>query len=222
MANDTVSITLYGYWRSSASYRVRLALAIKGLAYEAVPVHLIADGGQQHHSDYRRLNPQGLVPTLRTGEHILTQSLAIMEYLEERFPEPALLPADPIKRAHTRAIAQAIACDIAPLANLRVLNHLKVQHGWEQGQTEEWIRHWLSQGLSTVEKLLAPSSHRYCNGDQPGLADCCLLPQVYNAERFGVDLHHFDRISSICAQLRALPALSSAHPEAQEDALPSV
>ena len=217
-----MTLTLYGYWRSSASYRVRLALAIKGLAYEAVPVHLMADGGQQHHPDYRRLNPQGLVPTLQTGEHMLTQSLAIIEYLEERFPEPPLLPADPIDRAHARAIAHAIACDIAPLANLRVLNHLKGQHDWTQGQTEQWIRHWLSEGLAAVEQLLAQSSHRYCSGDQPGLADCCLLPQLYNAERFGVDLRRLARISAIGERLRALPALSSAHPEAQEDALPSV
>lgn len=222
MGNDSVPITLYGYWRSSASYRVRLALALKDLTYEAVPVHLLANGGQQHHPDYRCLNPQGLVPTLRTGEHTLTQSLAIMEYLEERFPKPPLLPADAIERARARAIAHAIACDMAPLANLRVLNHLKGQHGWDQSQIEGWIRHWLSEGLGAVEQLLAPSSHRFCSGDQPGLADCCLLPQVYNAERFGVDLQHFDRISAICEQLRALPALSSAHPEAQGDAPPSV
>jgi maleylacetoacetate isomerase len=216
--DHSAELTLYGYWRSSASYRVRLALAIKGLDYRAVPIHLITDGGQQHQADYRALNPQGLVPTMLAGEHVLTQSLAIIEYLEERFPSPALLPAEPLARAQVRAIAQAIACDIAPLANLRVLNHLKAEAGWDQRQIEAWIRHWLSDGLAAVEKLLAKSPAPYCWGNQPGLADCCLLPQVYNAERFALNLDGLERITAICSQLRAHPALAGAHPEAQEDA----
>jgi maleylacetoacetate isomerase len=214
----SAELTLYGYWRSSASYRVRLALAIKGLDYRAVPIHLLKDGGQHHHADYRARNPQGLVPTLVVGEHVLTQSLAIIEYLEERFPSPALLPAEPIARARVRAIAQAIACDIAPLANLRVLNHLKAEAGWDQAQIEAWIRHWLSDGLAAVETLLATSPTPYCWGEQPGLADCCLLPQVYNAERFAVNLDGLERITAICDRLRAHPSLADAHPEAQQDA----
>ncbi|HLV29821.1 MAG TPA: maleylacetoacetate isomerase, partial [Burkholderiaceae bacterium] len=180
---------LYSYFRSSAAYRVRIALNLKGLEYETVPVHLLKDGGQQHSDAYKALNPTELIPTLVDGELAIGQSMAILEYLEEAYPEPALLPPDPAGRARVRAIAQSIACDIHPLNNLRVLKHLKRGLGVDDATKDEWYRHWINVGLTSVEALLAgnPATGRYCHGDQVTLADVVLVPQVFNARRYDCD-----------------------------------
>jgi len=179
-------LRLYTYFRSSAAYRVRIALNLKGLAYEAVPVHLLRDGGQQNQPAYRALSPLGTVPALHTGGATLTQSLAIVEYLEETHPQPPLLPASPEDRARVRALAQTIACDIHPVNNLRVLEYLGAHFSATREQKDAWYRHWVAAGLVAVERLLAahPATGAFCHGDAPGLADCCLVPQVFNALRF--------------------------------------
>ncbi len=214
------SLILHSYWRSSASYRVRMALALKGLAHEIRPVHLVRDGGQQHSAAYLGLNPQGLVPTLVHGDRVITQSLAILEYLEEIAPEPALLPSDPAGRARVRAICQAIACDIHPLNNLRVLGYLVRRIGVDEQAKLAWYRHWTETGLAAVERLLSGHSDTglFCHGDQPGLADCCLLPQVYNARRFDCSLDGLDTIQAICSRLEDLVPVRESSPEAQLDA----
>ncbi len=216
--NDDKPLILYSYWRSSASYRVRLALALKGLAYELRPVHLVKNGGEQHADDYRSLNPQGLVPTLVHGELVLGQSLAIIEYLDERFPQTPLLPAEPGRRAEARAIAQLIACDIHPLNNLRVLSYLVEVGGFDESARLAWYRHWTESGLAAVETLLGREERPFCCDEEPGLADCCLLPQVYNARRFGCSLDGLDRIQAICARLESRDKLQAARPENQPDA----
>lgn len=210
---------LYSYWRSSASYRVRMALNLKRLDHEIRPVHLVRDGGEQFKENYSALNPQQLVPTLVDGDAVITQSMAMLEYLEERHPEPALLPRDPAGRARVRAIGQAIACDIHPLNNLRVLKYLTDTAGLDEQARLAWYRHWTESGLAAVERLLdSPSTGRFCHGDEPGLADCCLLPQVYNAERFECDMAPFARIRRICETLKSVPAVRDAMPENQPDA----
>lgn len=213
-------MVLYSYWRSSASYRVRLALALKGIDAEIRPVHLVRDGGQQHQPDYIALNPQGLVPCLVHDRFVLTQSLAIIEYLEECFPDPPLLPDTPAKRARVRMLAQTIACDIHPLNNLRVLQFLEHQGGLAPDARTEWYRHWTEIGLQTVERQLkaVPGQPDYCFGPEPGLADCLLLPQVYNAQRFNCSLDDCERILSICDHLAADERIRSAAPENQPDA----
>ncbi len=213
-------LTLYTYFRSSAAYRVRLALNLKGLPYTAVPVHLLRDGGQQNHAGYRQKSPLGTVPTLDTGEHVLTQSLAIIEYLEESTPLPPLLPADAAGRARVRAVAQTIACDIHPVNNLRILNYLKKEFGITEQQKDAWYRHWVNAGLGAVEKLLAEDSRSgpFCHGDQPGLADCCLIPQVFNARRFNCPLDDKPVIRRIVAACEELDAFKKAAPENQPDA----
>ncbi|NBB91947.1 MAG: maleylacetoacetate isomerase [Gammaproteobacteria bacterium] len=213
-------MVLYSYWRSSASYRVRMALNLKGLDYEIRPVHLVRDGGEQYADDYAALNPQQLVPTLLDGETVVTQSLAMLEYLDERHPEPALLPADPAGRARVRAIAQAIACEIHPLNNLRVLKYLTGTAGLDEDAKLAWYRHWTEAGLAAVERLLdSPQTGRFCHGDEPGLADCCLLPQVYNAERFECDIDALAEIRRICDALKSIPSVADAMPDNQPDAV---
>jgi maleylacetoacetate isomerase len=213
------NLTLRTYWRSSASYRVRMALNLKGLDHELHPVHLVRDGGEQYSPAYRKLNPQQLVPTLVHGELVLTQSLAILEYLEEAFPEQPLLPADAAGRARVRAIAQAIACEIHPLNNLRVLKYLTGPAGLDEDAKLAWYRHWTETGLAAVEQLLDhPATGRFCHGDEPTLADCCLLPQVYNAHRFECSLDGLDRIAAICEELEKLAPVRDAAPENQPDA----
>lgn len=211
---------LYGYFRSSAAYRVRIALNLKGLAYETVPVHLLKEGGQQFSPEYRALNPIALVPTLVDGDFTLTQSLAIIEYLEETYPLPPLLPSGAQDRARVRAIAQTIACDIHPLNNLRVLRYLK--HELKAGEEERnaWYRHWVSQGLAAVEKMLTGSARtgRYCYGDEPSLADACLVPQVANARRLDCDLSALPIIVRIDAACASLAAFEQATPARQPDA----
>ena len=213
---------LYSYFRSSAAYRVRIALALKGLAYETIPVHLLKDGGQQHGSAYRSANPQGLVPALQPAEGgpVLAQSLAIMEYLDEVHPQPALLPADALGRARVRAIAQMVACEIHPLNNLRVLKYLTQELGVSGAQKDAWYAHWVALGLQAVEDNLAHSSAtgRFCHGDTPGLADCCLVPQVFNARRFNCAMDAYPTITRIVAACEALPVFQQAAPGAQPDA----
>lgn len=212
-------LTLYTYFRSSAAYRVRIALNLKGLAYTPVPVHLLKDGGEQNQPAYRAKSPLGTVPTLECDDGVLTQSLAILEYLDETHPAPALLPADPGGRARVRAIAQTIACDIHPINNLRVLRYLVHTLGITPEQKTAWYRHWVMDGLAAVEALLAdPRTGTFCHGDTPTLADCCLVPQVFNALRFDCDLSGFPTLSRIAAHCDTLDAFRAAAPGAQPDA----
>jgi maleylacetoacetate isomerase len=211
---------LYSYWRSSAAYRVRIALNLKHLQYEIVPVHLLENGGEQRTADYRKLNPQALVPTLKHGKRTLRQSMAIIEYLDETWPEPPLLPATARDRARARAIAQAIACDIHPLNNLRVLQYFENEWSVPLPERETWVRHWINEGFAAVEDMLADalSTGTFCDGEQPGLPDCCLVPQVYNARRFGIDMSRYPTIQRIYDACMALPAFDAAQPEKQPDA----
>lgn len=213
---------LYSYFRSSAAYRVRIALNLKGLSWATVPVHLVRDGGQQHAAAFTALNPTALVPVLQAGEITLVQSLAIMEYLEEQHPTPPLLPADPVARARVRALAQTVASEIHPLNNLRVLKYLEQRLGVDAEDRKTWYRHWIETGFAALERMLAgsPQSGRFCHGEAPGLADCCLVPQVFNAERFGIPLEPYPVIRRITANCRALEAFRRAAPEAQPDAEP--
>ncbi|NMG29402.1 maleylacetoacetate isomerase [Aromatoleum evansii] len=211
---------LYTYFRSSAAYRVRIALNLKGLAWEAVPVHLVKDGGQHRKPDYLALNPAGLVPALEDDGNVLTQSLAIIEYLDETHREPPLLPADAAGRARVRALAQAIACDIHPINNLRVLQYLKRELGVSDEQKDAWYRHWCELGLAAVEAMLAGDARtgRFCHGNAPGLADCCLVPQVFNARRFGAKLDAMPTVLRIVDACEMLDAFRLAAPGVQPDA----
>ena len=212
-----VGRTLYGYFRSSAAYRVRIALNLKGLGYAQAPVSLLR--GEQRSADYLALNPQGLVPALLDNGVLLTQSLAICEYLDEAYPDSArLLPDAAVARAQVRAVAQAIACDIHPLNNLRVLNYLKVELGQDEAARNGWYRHWVGTGFAALERQLAASAGQYCFGDTPTLADVCLLPQVFNAQRFAVDMAAYPLLARIAANLEQLPAFADAHPSRQPDA----
>lgn len=216
-------LKLYTYFRSSAAYRVRIALNLKNLEYEAIPVHLVKDGGQHLKEDYRRINPAGAVPALADRELSLSQSLAIIEYLDEAYPYPPVLPADPAARARVRAIALDIACEIHPINNLRVLKYLTGQLGLTEEQKNAWYRHWVEVGLASVEARLttgpnAALTGKYCHGDHPTLADCCLVPQVFNARRFGCRLDHVPTVVRIDAECRTLPAFVAAAPENQPDA----
>ena len=215
------ALTLYSYWRSSAAYRVRIGLNLKGLAYETRPVHLVRDGGEQHADDYRALNPQALVPMLVGGERRITQSLAILEYLDETFPKPALLPADTRGRARVRSLAMLVACDIHPLNNLRVLQYLKRENGLEQPAIDAWMLHWMREGFAAMEAMLAdaPGTGTFCHGETPTIADCCLVPQLYNARRFALDLSPYPTLVRIEADCLALPAFDAARPENQPDAV---
>lgn len=209
---------LYTYWRSSASYRVRIALALKHLDYEARAVHLRR--GEQRHADYLALNPQGAVPTLVDDGHTVTQSLAIIEYLDETYPQPPLLPRDPAARAFVRALALAIACDIHPLNNLRVLKYLEREYGQDEAARGRWICHWIGDGLGAVEAELAAyvGRGRCCHGDKPTLADICLVAQLYNARRFGCEVTGFPLVTAIGEHCMKLPAFIAAAPENQADA----
>lgn len=210
---------LFTYYRSSASYRVRIALGLKGLEAEQVPVNLAA--GEQLSVEYAAINPQRLVPALATDDGaLLSQSLAIMEWLDETYPDkPRLLPADAAGRARVRAIAQSIACEMAPLNNLRVLKHLTGALGLGEEQKLAWYRHWIAIGFDAVEGMLREqATGRFCHGDAPTLADCCLVPQVYNAQRFDCDLRAYPLITRIATACEGLPAFAAAHPSRQPDA----
>lgn len=216
----TPDLVLYGYWRSSAAYRVRIALNLKGLAYENRPVHLVRDGGEQHQQAYRALNPQELVPCLVDGAQVLTQSMAIIEYLDETHPSLALLPPDPAGRARVRALAQLLACDVHPLGNLRVLQYLGNELHVDESVRGTWSRHWIGEGFRALEAMLAnhPATGRFCHGDQPGLADACLVPQHYNAIRWKLPMEEFPTIRRIVEACQELDAFKRAVPEAQADA----
>ena len=209
---------LYTYFRSSASYRVRIALNLKGLDYESVFVHL--PSGQHKDTDYLERNPQGLTPALETDDgEALTQSLAIIEYLDETHPEPPLLPADALGRARVRAMAQLVACEMHPLNNLRVLKYLKGPLGRDQAAVDAWYGHWVAEGFAALETMAAKfgAAEGYCYGDQVSLADLCLVPQMWNARRFDCDLAPYPRLVAIDARLNEIEAFTNAAPEAQPD-----
>jgi maleylacetoacetate isomerase len=203
---------LFDYFRSSACYRVRIALNLKGIGYEAVPVNLV-DGAQKA-DDYRALNPQGLVPMLELDGRRLTQSLAIIDYLDSTRPEPPFLPSDPAERAHVMALALTIACDIHPLNNLRVLKYLSGPLGQPQEARDTWYRHWIAEGLAALEALAAPQAGRFLYGDVPTLADICLVPQLYNARRFEVPLDSWPTLVRADSEACRLEAFAAAHPDA--------
>lgn len=208
----------HGYFRSSSAYRCRIAFNLKGLDYEFVPVHL--KSGAQQGEDYKALNPQMLVPTLELDDGArLIQSLAIIEWLEDTHPEPALLSSDPLTRAQERAFAQIIACEIHPLQNLRVLKYLAQELGADEDGKTAWLTRWLTDGLEACEGVLAQrnSETPFCYGDRPGLADICLVPQVFSAQRFNVDISHLRRVSEIYDRCAALPEFARAHPKNQPD-----
>jgi maleylacetoacetate isomerase len=211
---------LYTYFRSSASYRVRIALNLKNLTVDLIPIHLVKHGGEQLQPEFRALNPDGLVPVLIDGDQTITQSLAIIEYLDELHPSPPLLPASPRERAYVRGIALSIACDIHPLNNLRVLRYLKRELQVADDAKDGWYRHWCEQGLAALEQSLSrdPRVGRFCLGDTPSLADCCLIPQIYNAQRMHSDLSAMPTLMRINDNCLALPAFANAAPEMQPDA----
>ena len=213
-------LRLYSYWRSSAAYRVRIGLNLKGLRYETIPVHLVRDGGEQHQAEYAALNPQQLVPTLTHGVRVIRQSLAILEYLDEAWPSPRLLPMTARDRARVRSLAQLVAADIHPLNNLRVMRYFEQTWSVPQSERDEWTKHWIVEGFDAMEALLAndAATGTYCHGQTPGLADCCLVPQVFNARRFGVDMAAFPTIARIEQACLELPAFADARPEKLPDA----
>jgi maleylpyruvate isomerase len=215
--NRRSHVKLYSYFRSSAAYRVRIALNLKGISYEMAPIHLTKDGGRQHTAEYRIINPQARVPALALSSgDVLTQSMAIIEYLDETHPKPPLLPADSVGRARVRAIAQAIACDIHPLNNLVALQYLKRQLKHEQAEIDAWYHHWIIEGFGALETMLGPGPSSY--GAEVTLADVCLVPQVANARRFKVPLDKFPKIVATDAACLKLPAFDKARPENQPDA----
>lgn len=204
-----MKLVLYDYWRSSASYRVRIALALKGVAYDRVAVNLLA--AEQLAPENRARNPQGQVPTLEVDGVPLIQSLAIIDWLDQAFPEPRLIPAEPIARARVLAQALIIAADTHPIDNMRVLKRLESQFGADQAAKDDWYRHWMRLGLDALEALAGDGP--YLGGDAPGLADVVLVPQLYNARRFALDLAPYPRLVAIDAALAALPAFAAAHPD---------
>lgn len=218
----TAALTLHTYWRSSAAYRVRIALHLKGLAFDSVPVHLVQGGGEQRLPAFAARNPQRLVPTLQHGDAVLTQSLAIIEYLDEAFPGVPLLPRDALSRQRARALAQLVACDIHPLGNLRVLQYLEHELQLPPDARTRWVARWVQDGLVAFEALLQQQGARdFCVGDAPTIADCALVPQLYNARRFGIDLARYPLICRIDTACAALPAFEAAAPERQADAPPA-
>ena len=222
--DERPGMKLYSYWRSSAAYRVRIGLALKGLSAAYVPIHLVRNGGEQHHEAYRAVNPQKLLPALEVpgpdGPQILTQSLAILDYLDDIAPDPPLLPGTPLDRARIRALALAVVSDIHPLNNVRVLKYLGKTYGVSDEARLAWMRHWMAEGFAAIERLLRddPRTGRFCHGESPTLADCCLIPQAYNARRFGLALEAFPAICRIEQACLSHPAFKTAHPDNQPDA----
>lgn len=212
---------LYSYFRSSAAYRVRIGMNLKGLDYQIKPVHLLKDGGQQHQPDYVQVNPVQLLPALDDDGLIITQSLAILEYLDERYPELPLLPKASAERAWARSMAQTVACDIHPLNNLRVLQYLKNELHAQEDARNQWYRHWVSVGLEGLEALVqrhGKKDHDFIFGDTPGLAEICLVPQMFNARRFDIDLSIFPRLLAVEEKCLELSAFQEAAPDRQPDA----
>ena len=213
------SITLYTYFRSSAAYRVRIALNLKGLDYDSSYVHLLNNGGEQYSATYTSMNPQQRIPALDVDGSLLTQSLAIIEYLDETHPEPALLPGDAIQRSRIRAFAQAICADLHPLNNIRVLKYLESDFELSQKQRDQWYRHWIQQSFSALETLLGGDNHKsdYCFGDTPTMADLCLIPQYYNGDRFNCGVDQFSTLTRIYQHCMTRDEFYSAAPEQQGD-----
>jgi maleylacetoacetate isomerase len=211
---------LYTFFRSSASFRVRIALNLKGIGYEQASIHLRRGGGQQLQPAYKTLNPQALVPALEDNGQILTQSVAIIEYLEEKYPSPPLLPKDPAGRALVRSMALIIACEVHPIQNLRVLNYVKSNYNQTDDQVNQWAQHWIDLGLTALEQMIAaqPNRGKFCFGNTPTLADICLIPQLGNARRYGCDLSQYPSILGIDGNCMSLPAFADAAPEKQPDA----
>ena len=205
---------LHDYYRSSAAYRVRIALNLKGVDYDRHPVNLLE--GDQKGDAYRALNPQGLVPMLEIDDLKLTQSLAIMVYLDQRFPEPSLMPANPADGAHVRAMALAIACDIHPLNNLRVLKYLSGELRLSEDERSTWYAHWIEQGFTALEAMAAPRAGRFMFGDAPTLADVCLVPQMYNARRFDIPVDAYPTLVRADQNAAGIEAFAAAHPDRQE------
>lgn len=205
---------LYDYFRSSAAYRVRIALNLKGVDYEHRPISLVQ--GEQQAPTYRALNPQGLVPMLEIDGHRLTQSLSIIVYLDQRFPDPPLLPSDPADAAHVRSLALAVACDIHPLNNLRVLKYLRGPLGADEEAKDQWYRHWVTEGLASLEAMAKSRAGAFLFGDGPTIADICLVPQLYNARRFSVPLDDYPTLRRADETASAHAAFAAAHPDRQE------
>lgn len=216
----TQVMKLYTYFRSSAAFRVRIALNFKGRAYEAVPKHLLKSGGQHLQQDYLAANPQGLIPALEDNGAVIGQSLAIVEYLEEKFPDPPLLPKDPLQRAQVRAMALGIICDVHPLQNLRVTNYLSRELKQSDEEVARWRVYWISKGLGVLEELVKRHSGDglHCFGKSVTLADVCLVPQMVSSKRFGCDVSQYPALVKICEHLQKLPAFANARPEVQPDA----
>lgn len=210
-------LQLYSFWRSSASYRVRIALNLKGLPYEYRPIHLVQNGGQQFTPEYLALNPQARVPLLVDGDFRLGQSLAILDYLESKAPQPALLPAEPKLRAQVLAFCHAIVADIQPLQNTGPLLYLTRELGIDAARKDGWVRHWIERGLAALERERGSADSAFVFGDAPTFADCVLVPQIYNAERHACDLSKFPRLLALAKRLRELPAFAAAHPDRQPD-----
>ncbi|MEH0195187.1 maleylacetoacetate isomerase [Caulobacter sp. CCNWLY153] len=211
-----MTLTLFGYWRAAAPYRVRIGLNLKGLAYDQAPVNLLK--GEQRQGAYLDLNPQGLTPALAIGDGVvLTQSLAILEWLDETHPEPALLPADPLGRARVRAMAQVVACDIHPLNNVRVTGELAAR-GQDEAARRAWMARWLAEGFTALEAAIAAHGGTYAHGDTPTLADICIVPQVYGARRFDIDLSPYPTLVAAADRAADHPAFAAAHPSLQPDA----
>jgi maleylpyruvate isomerase len=207
---------LYTYFRSSAAYRTRIAFNLKGVDVEKVEVDLRGPVSDQHKPEYRALNPQGLVPALAVGDTTVAQSLAIIEYLEETYPEPPLLPRSPVDRARVRAMALAVACDMHPLNNLRVLNYLRSPLGHDEDTVNAWYRHWIAAGFSALEQEAKRAGDgRHMFGSSVTMADVCIVPQMYNARRFKCDVEPYPTLRAVCAHLETLPAFARAAPEAQ-------
>ena len=213
-------LKLFSYWRSSSAYRVRIALNLKGLDYELIPIHLVRDGGQQHHPEFRKLNPQGLVPVLTDGGRVFRQSTAICEYLDESYPTRPLLPADIRSRARVRALTHLIGCDVQPLNNLRVLMYLEKELNVTGDRKTHWYRYWVEEGFTAFEELLSESlsTGEFCEGDDPTMADAFLVPQVYNALRYEIDLKPYPELQRVYKNCLSMDEFQRAAPEAQPDA----